>query len=215
MLIKKHLSIRDASQILTLMLLATFCGCSGRPGRLAAPKINAAQSAKVSIEEFDSNGDSVLDENEMKACPALAYAADAYDLDKDGELTSDEIQTGIERWAASRTGAILLPFRVQLNGRPLANAEVKLIPVDFLSGAVTPAQGIADSRGTGMLGLAPEDRPSGAPNTPLVPPGIYRVEITHPTASVPAKFNTESTIGIETYIASKNPAGVVWNLTSR
>jgi hypothetical protein len=49
----------------------------------------------------------------------------------------------------------------------------------------------------------------------VIQPGLYRVEITHPTVNVPAKYNSESTLGIEAAIAGQNPAGVTWSLTSK
>lgn len=190
-------------------------GCSGKPGRLSSPDVNASAAAARAVAEFDKNGDGVLQQDEMQACPALVYAADAYDADKNGDLTSDEVKEGVNRWAATRTGAMMLPFRVSLDGRPVPDAEVKLIPVSFLADSIKPNVGKADASGSGMLGLAPEDRPSNAPPTPLATPGLYRVEITDPSGKVPAQFNTESTLGIETFVASRNPGGITWDLQTK
>lgn len=196
-------------------LSITFCGCSGRPGRIGTPEIDPSAAAHKAIEELDSSGDGLLSAAELRACPALAHAAPSYDTSGDGSLGQEEIEAGISRWASSRTGAIMLPFRVQLNGRPLENAEVQLIPVSFVEESLKPAVGKANDRGSGMLGLAPDDRPSGAPDTPLVPPGLYRVEIRHPSISVPSQFNSESILGVETYVAAQNPAGIIWDLDSK
>ena len=67
--------------------------------------------------------------------------------------------------------------------------------------------GTADKGGAGMLGWKLEDRPANAPPLPLAPPGLYRVEITHPDREIPAKFNSRSTLGLETTVAARNPAG--------
>jgi hypothetical protein len=63
--------------------------------------------------------------------------------------------------------------------------------------------------------MAREDMPPHAPKMPLVQPGLYRVEITHPTAKIPAKYNTQSSLGIE--ITSGNPGteGAKWALESK
>jgi hypothetical protein len=63
--------------------------------------------------------------------------------------------------------------------------------------------------------MAAEDRPKNAPNMPLVQPGIYRVEITHPSVKIPAKYNTETTLGIEITSASPGPEGAIWSLTNK
>jgi len=49
----------------------------------------------------------------------------------------------------------------------------------------------------------------------LVQPGLYSVQITHPTRKVPAKFNTATTLGLEAGVAGQNPNGISWNLTSK
>jgi hypothetical protein len=200
---------------MVVVLCALCAGCSGAPGRVFAPNVDPDQAAKLALQELDQNGDSVLQSEELKACPPLVHAMEIYDADHDGILTKNELVAGISRWASARTGAILLPFRAQLDGRPLAGAKVKLIPVSFLENTIKPAQGTTDKRGAGMLGLAPEDRPSNAPRLPLVPPGLYRVEITHPSTEIPARFNSQSEIGLETSVAALNPAGVFWELRSK
>jgi hypothetical protein len=48
-----------------------------------------------------------------------------------------------------------------------------------------------------------EHRPKNAPHvTGLIRPGLYRVEITHPSIPVPARYNTETTLGAEVSEAS-------------
>ena len=208
-------SIKILSSGLVVVLAASLVGCSGRPGRLASPDVNAGRAAAKAIAEFDKSGDGVLQKDEIQACPALADAAGAYDTDHNGDLTAEEVKEGINRWAATRTGAMMLPFRITLDGHPVADADVKLVPVSFLADSILPNVGKADSSGSGMLGLAPEDRPSNAPKTPLATPGLYRVEITDPSGKVPAQFNTESTLGIETFVASRNPGGITWDLKTK
>jgi len=195
--------------------LIVAVGCNSGPTRLAVSKVDADKAANLVMERYDRDGDGILNSEELKDCPSLAFALDAYDTDNDGTLSRDEIVAGINRWAASRKAAFSLPFQVQLDGRPVNGAVVKLVPEDFLSGAIKPASGVADEGGSGFLDLAPEDRPANAPRMPMVPPGLYRVEITHPTISIPARYNANTTLGVETSIASQRPGGVTWNLSSR
>ena len=103
-----------------------------------------------------------------------------------------------------------------MDGRPLSGAEVKLIPAPFLNGAIQPAGGIGDATGSGSLEVAADDRPPNFPkNLAVMQPGLYLVEITHPSISIPSIYNTESTLGLEAGVAGQNPGGVVWELQSK
>jgi hypothetical protein len=197
-------------------LVLAACGCNGGPGRIATPDVDAATAAAQAIELFDKNADARLDANELAACQSLNAALPTYDGDKDGALTEAEIAAGIGRWAAAGLGAIPLPFQVTLDGKPLAGAQLKLTPAPFLGDAVKPALGESDATGGGTFTMAPEDRPANVPaSLPVMQPGLYRVEITHPTVRIPAKYNAESTLGVESAAASQNPAGVSWALTTK
>jgi hypothetical protein len=199
-----------------LMLWTATAGCSGRPGRVAAPDVDADAAAELAMNEYDRNSDGQLDADELKASPPLVAALPTYDGDGSGSLSQAEIAAGIKLWSERGVGAMALPFTVRLDGRPLEGADVKLIPAAFLGDAVMPASGMADSTGSGSLAIREEDKPSNVPrNLPVVQPGLYSVEITHPSRSVPAKFNTSTTLGLETSVAGQNPAGVLWSLTSK
>jgi hypothetical protein len=196
---------------------AALClGCSVRPSRVSTPNVDPEGAAQLAMEQFDANADSQLSADELKASPALAEATSAYDVDANGSLSVDEIAAGIGRWSQRGMGALPLPFRIQLDGRPLDGARVELVPAPFLGESVRPASGLADNTGAGFLNMPADNRPPNAPkNLPVVQPGLYKVEITHPSGKVPAKFNSSTTLGLETSIAGQNPAGVVWDLKSK
>ena len=88
-----------------------------------------------------------------------------------------------------------------------------MTPEPFLEGAIAPATGEAKRGGNGFLGMAREDLPHNAPNLPLVQPGLYRVEITHPSQQIPPKYNSSTKLGLEVAQDSIMPEGVVWALT--
>jgi hypothetical protein len=80
--------------------------------------------------------------------------------------------------------------RITYNGQPLAGAEVRFAPEFFLEGVIEPAMGT--TRGDGVVRPSiPEQR------TPLVRVGYYRVEATSPNRQLPAKFNSQTTVGVE------------------
>jgi hypothetical protein len=197
--------------IVAMLLLA---GCSGRPGRLSPPKVSADAAADEALETFDQNQDGSLAEDELAKCPGLAHVFSDYDSNGDKQLSGEEIAAGIRVWAEGKMGMTSWPFQVRFNGRPLEGAQVKLIPEPFLGDAIKPASGEAGRGGHGSLGIALEELPSNAPKRPLIQPGIYRVEITHPSTQIPAQYNTESTIGLEVAAHTLNPGGFIWNLTS-
>lgn len=181
---------------------------------MAPPEVDPADAAAAAFEQLDKNSDGQLDDAELKAAPALASAKTRYDGDSSGTLSAAEIESGIRRWAEGQLGAVSVPFTITLDGRPLDDAQVRLIPAPFLGeaskGAVSEYR-----RGSGFLALAPEDRPAGAPNIPLMMPGLYRVEITHPSAKIPARYNTATTLGIEIAQDTISAGGVTWALTSK
>jgi hypothetical protein len=186
------------------------CGCSGKPGRIRPPDVDPESAAGAAFQQLDTDADGQLDDEELTNAPGLASVKKAYDGNGDGTLAQDEVAAGIRRWAEGESGAIAVAYLVQLNGRALPEAEVKAIPEPFLGDAVKPAAG-AD----GYLGVAPEDRPANAPNLPLVLPGLYRIEITHPSIAIPAKYNTKTTLGLEVSSAMRSDQAVVWALSGK
>jgi len=209
-------AIRSLPALGLVLFAFVVAGCSGRPGRVSTPDVDPEGAAELAIEEYDRNTDGQLNAEELKASPPLVDALPAYDADRNGSLSQEEIAAGISHWSQRGIGAMALAFTVRLDGRPLEGAEIKLIPATFLGDAIKPASGVADRTGSGSLAMSAEDRPSNVPrNLPLVQPGLYSVQITHPTRKVPAKFNTATTLGLEAGVAGQNPNGISWNLTSK
>ena len=208
-------AIRPPQVVGSLLLMVMLVGCSGRPGRVSTPDVDPDGAAEIAMREYDRNSDGQLTADELRATPPLADALPAYDADHNGSLSQTELVAGISSWSQRGIGAMALPFTVRLDGRPLEGAEVKLIPAPFLGDAIQPASGVADNTGSGSLTMSEADKPSNAPkNLPVVQPGLYSVEITHPSRTIPAKFNTATTLGLEAGVAGQNPAGVVWSLRS-
>jgi hypothetical protein len=44
---------------------------------------------------------------------------------------------------------------------------------------------------------------------------LYRIEITHPTASIPAKYNSQTTLGLEVSADLRLDQAILWQLKSR
>src|SRR5690606_3699700 len=88
-----------ASYIRTLVLLALATGCSGRPGRVATPGVDADDAAHAALELYDKNGNAELDGSELAASPSLMNALPGYDSNKDGSLSQAELVAGMQRWS--------------------------------------------------------------------------------------------------------------------
>ena len=206
--------LRASRALAPLAILVSIGGCGGHPGRMAPPDIDPAGAAAAALQQLDKNSDGGLDDAELREAPGLAAAKARYDADSNSSLSEEEVANGIRRWAEGKMGAISVPFMVRLNGRPLDDAQVRLIPEPFLGDAAKAAIGEI-RRGSGYLTIAPEDRPANAPNIPLILPGLYRVEISHPTANIPSDYNSSSTLGVEIAQDTVSNEGIIWNLTSR
>jgi hypothetical protein len=194
--------------------LIFVAGCSGRPGAIAPPRVDAGAAAAQAIDMHDQNGDGQLSKTERSTSPELAAVAERYDTNGDSSLDGDEITSGIDAWQQTGIGARSVPFAVRFDGRPLAGASVRLVPAAFLGDAVKPATGDTGPTGGGYLRMAPEDLPKNAPNIPLVQPGLYHVEITHPSTDIPPKYNSSTTLGIEITSGNPGPQGVTWSLST-
>lgn len=215
---RNHQSGSRSNPLQVCMLLAVLCiqGCSGRPGRIATPRVDAEDASQQALELYDKDSDGILNPEELKASPPLVNALPAYDSDHDGSLSEEELVTGMQSWQQRGIGVTALPFTVRMDGRPLQGAEVTLTPAPFLDDAIQSATGVSDENGAGSLSMAMENRPSNVPqHLPVVQPGLYLVEITHPTIQIPSVYNTATTLGLEAGIAGQNPAGVVWELHSK
>ncbi len=198
-----------------LFLLVATMGCSRGPSALRPPKVDAKAAAKSAIAEFDRDGDGKLSKAEWSTSGALLAIAERCDINKDGMLDIDEIRSGIENWQENAIGPRSLPFSVRLDNRPLEGAVVRLVPATFMGAGIPPAAAETSSGGGGQLAMAEADRPRNAPNMPLVQPGLYSVEITHPSKKIPAKYNTQTTLGIEVTSSSPGPEGTIWSLSSK
>lgn len=176
-----------------LAVIGAFSGCG--PRAILPPKIDAAAASQAAISKYDRDGDGVLSAEELKQSPALA--ASHCDVNGDRKVTADEIVSRIDKWQTDRVGLITFHVQVTLNGKPLSDALVKLIPEDFIAGQIQPAQGTTNEVGLADIGMDPSQLREDLQGTPLMHCGIYRVEITHPQRKIPAQYNVETILGHE------------------
>jgi hypothetical protein len=178
--------------LITLLLVSSFGCMNSRPATVHPDQIEAAAGANA-IAQNDLNKDTVLDATELEKLPGLKAAVNQVDANHDGKIVAEEIQTRIQTWRKSGVGRMTVACTVLQNQQPVANAIVKFVPEKFLGTGLPTAQGTTDAQGQATIAAPGE--------VGGVSPGFYRVEITSAQA-IPAKYNTETTLGVE--IAADN-----------
>ena len=98
--------------------------------------------------------------------------------------------------------------RVTHNGKPLAGAKVVFVPEKFLGGTLQSGSGT-----TSRSGFCHDLRPYAAdPSVKGLSPGFYRVEITKDGEKIPAKYNSETTLGAEVAVVRRRRDGLNFDL---
>jgi hypothetical protein len=183
----------NIASILCLMAVLATMGCGGVDSYLVDPD----EASAAALEQYDKNGDGQLDEAELKACPALLGALGAYDETNDKKLSKEEIAAQIDYMYQRGSGLVSIDCLVTLDGAPLSGATVKFIPEKFLGDEIKPAEGITNSGGNASMSIAADELPKELRRHSFMRTGIYRVEITHPTRKIPAKYKTNTELGFE------------------
>jgi hypothetical protein len=179
------------SRLFWISLVASLCwmvvtGCDSKPKRLSPTKVNATTAAANAMTMYDANHDGKISGDELEKCQSLKAIA------KNGEVTAEMISGQISQWQNGGPGRVAVGVVVFHNGKPLAGASVKLMPEKFMGTDLTPVTGT-----TAATGGAPMSVPTSGPAEPKGGSlGFYRVEITKEGESIPAKYNTETTLGM-------------------
>lgn len=187
-----------AAGIVALEFCVVTIGCSRGPTPVKPPYIDPAAASREAMELYDADHDGKLSDKELEACPGILMHRDLYDTDHDGKISREEVEDRIKKLRASHIGLTRLGVQVRLDGRPLAGATVKLVPEKYLGSDIKGAVGITGPAGSASLSIPDEDLPAAQHGLTGVHYGTYKVEITHPTIKIPAKYNTQTTLGYET-----------------
>jgi EF hand len=186
--------MRRACVALSGILALTGCTSKETAVRDApVPKYDTDAIVHAAMLEFDKNRDGSLDATELRACPALFGATAAIDTNGDRKLSADELRKRIEAYAAGTTGSIPVACTVRLDGEPLADATVTFDPEPCMCGALKPAT--AKTRASGQCS---EYQIEGKTYSGLAA-GLYRIRVNKEGTPIPARFNTQSTLGQEVF----------------
>lgn len=199
----------------------SFCalvltGCSTAPSRVVAPPINP-NAGTDAITKLDKNADGAIDATEAKLAPAFleAGAKSRIDANSDGKVTADEITARVNKWAESKVGITQYSLSITLDGRPVEGAVIKLVPEDWLGTEIKGGSGTTDTSGRANISLAVEDLKANEKDLQGMRLGYFKVEVTHPSIAIPAKYNTATEIGVEIAPDDIDIGRTVLPLTSR
>jgi hypothetical protein len=182
--------------------LVALVGCSGAVSPVSQPDWDPSGVAERAMALFDSNGDGFLSGDELTKSPGLLAGLDIIDTNDDQKVSATEIISRFEFYEQLKLGLRGREFKITYNGKPLANANVKLVPEPFLDGVIETAMGV--TRPDGIV-----NPNAGVDGLPGLRPGYYRIEVTSDKVKLPAKYNTETILGAEVSPGRDDPTPFV------
>jgi hypothetical protein len=203
--------------LLSAVVLAT--GCDKKPERVPVPSYNVAAITDGAMKQYDADGDGSVAGEELKKAGCLNDPPGSpikfIDKNSDGKVTKDEVQARVEQWLKSNVGIMSFNCSVHLDGKPLEGATVKLIPEPFMGGVVDEASGTTSADGFAVIGIDQAKLPENQKGITGVRSGFYKVEITHPSKSIPDRYNKATTLGQEIANDSTAAVNIKYDLKSR
>jgi hypothetical protein len=170
-------------------VLAT--GCSAPIPEAPPAAYDSAAITQALLSTYDKNKNGALDGSELDACPALRHGLAAIDKNRDKSLAASELQERVERYAA--LGKVPVTCLVQLDDRGLSGATITLEPDKCMGPGLKTATAKTEQDGT-----ASSFEVDGKSFTTLAP-GLYWVRITKEGLNLPARYNTQTTLGREVF----------------
>jgi hypothetical protein len=77
-------------------------------------------------------------------------------------------------------------------------------PEEYLGEELQAARGVTDAAGVAAMGIPPEFLPEHLHRLKALHYGTFKVRITHPTITLPARYNTATELGYETESGNPN-----------
>lgn len=185
-------------------------GCSGAPTRIVPLEIDATAAGQEAMKQYDKNGDGKIAGDELDKAPSLKAAIAQIDTSGSKTITAEKITARILKWQESKVGRMNLTCRVSRKkgntDEPLEGVTVTFEPEKFLGSNMPTCSGVTDKRGTAQI-LERKVGPDEDQEQFRVPPGFYLVRLTKAGLNIPAKYNTQTTLGAEVSPDSANYGG--------
>lgn len=202
------------SKLCLLVGLLLCCGCSSQPPRVHQIDADPADLAARLMAAGDTDQDGYLSQAELSRLPYLIEMAREYDVDRDSRIATSELAARFEKTVFDPKVA-LTPgaCNVMRKGRPFVGATVRLVPAPWLQEYLPVASGIAGPDGIAFLSMDSDKYPKNVPKlSGVIRPGLYLIEVTHPSIQVPGKYNTATILGAEASTATHPRGPLVANL---
>jgi EF hand len=167
------------------MLIATLVGCNSRPARVPVPQFDVDEISKQALQLFDRNHDGQLSATECSK--SLSSAMRRVDLDRDDQISADEIVKRLQFYEQYRAGLVPVFCTLTRGGRPVAGAKITYEPEQFMGQGRLPGFGTTDVGGNAVISVGAEHLPS--PNHAGLQPGFYRVLVELSDGSKVANFD--------------------------
>jgi hypothetical protein len=181
-----------------------IAGCSQGPSAVHVPEVDPAEASTQAMELYDTDHDGSLSDAELAACPGILSHKSLYDKDDNGAVSQQEIQDQLTQLLESKVGVTSLRVQVRMNGRPLEGAYIKMVPEKYLGEDVKLAEGMTNERGTATMDIRDSNSSPSEQGLLGVHYGTFKLEVTHPQVAIPAKYNTQTTLGYETEKGNPN-----------
>jgi hypothetical protein len=194
-----YIAMRHIAAALCLSVaLLSATGCGTGPAAIPPPDVDVDYVVETLLAEYDANKNGGLSRDELAAEPVLAECLSQCRRDQGDEISGEHLTKKLHAIFDPTCALVSARLVVTRNGQPLANASVRLVPLPVLQNALPVGTGVTDEYGTTLISASREDLPSEAPPLPgLMPPGLYLVEVTHPTTKIPEKYNRQTVFGRE------------------
>jgi hypothetical protein len=187
-----------AALILSLAALVGWTGCNGGAAAIPPVKVNFERVVEQLLTDYDVDKNLALSKSELDAHPAVAECLSRCRRDRGDEISADQLERFLQAIFDPRAALVGASCVVRRNGQPLSGAEVRFVPLPAFEGVLPTGSGVSDSYGAAMITPPREALPEEAPAAPgLMPPGLYLVEVSHPSVTIPEKYNRNTVLGKE------------------
>jgi hypothetical protein len=166
----RHGESWSAGALIAAVVCLGLVGCNSRPARVEAPAWSPSSMGQAAVDQLDKSGDSLVDKSEVAAAPGLADVFAVLDSDRSGALSSEEIAARFELYERMRTASAYTTLVIRMNGRPLKDVFVKLVPESFQGDVLSPATGVTNNFGE----VSPQ---TVGKSISGMEPGLFRVEL--------------------------------------
>jgi len=201
-----------AAALCAFVSLLGWAGCSRGPAAIPPVNVDVDRVVEQLLSEYDKDQSGGLSPEELSVSPPLAQSLSGFRQDQDDEISAQRLTKELHRIFDPQSALVSASCVVKRNGQPLSGAEVRFVPLPVLQDELPVGSGATDSDGTAMISPPREELPAEAPNVPLMPPGLYLVEITHPTVTIPEKYNSKTILGKEVSSESVYRGGLAIDL---